>query len=110
MEYFTEKPNTGRGKELINGEALWNGGVFAFRLGYLTDIVQKYIQAGPFQEVRNRYGELPKISYDYEVAEKAQSVEIVPIHGVWKDLGTWDALSEVLESKTICAITTDSLH
>ncbi len=107
VECFTEKPNTERARELINGGALWNGGVFAFRLGYLTDIVRKYVQAGSFQEVRNRYGELPKISFDYEVAEKAQSVAVVPFHGVWKDLGTWDVLSEVLGSRTIGNVSLD---
>lgn len=107
VECFTEKPDTERAKELIDGEALWNGGVFAFRLGYLTDIVLKYIQAGSFQEARNRYVELPKISFDYEVAEKAQSVAVVPFHGVWKDLGTWDALSEVLGSRTIGNVSLD---
>lgn len=107
VECFTEKPNEERAKELIDSGALWNGGVFAFRLGYLTDIVRKYIQADSFQEACNRYGELPKISFDYEVAEKAQSVAVVPFNGVWKDLGTWDALTEVLGSKTIGRVLLD---
>lgn len=107
VECFTEKPNEERAKELIDSGALWNGGVFAFRLGYLTDIVRKYIQAGTFQESRDRYGELPKISFDYEVAEKAKSVAVVPFNGIWKDLGTWDALTEVLGSKTIGRVLLD---
>lgn len=101
VECFTEKPNEERAKELIDGGALWNGGVFAFRLGYLTDILKRYLQAGTFQEFRNHYGELPKISFDYEVAEKAKSVAVVPFNGIWKDLGTWNVLTEVLGSKTI---------
>lgn len=101
VEHFTEKPDADKAKELIDGGALWNGGVFAFRLGYLTDIVDKYIHTDSFQEARTRYGELPKISFDYEVAEKAKSVAVVPFHGLWKDLGTWDALSEVLGDKTV---------
>lgn len=107
VECFTEKPDTERAKELIDGGALWNGGVFAFRLGYLTDILKQYLQAGTFQEVRNHYGELPKISFDYEVAEKAKSVAVVPFNGIWKDLGTWDALTEVLGSKTIGRVLLD---
>lgn len=98
---FTEKPNEETARELIAGGALWNGGVFAFRLGYMLHIVQAYVHAESFSEARSRYAELPKISFDYEVAEKARFVSVVPFDGLWKDLGTWDALSEVLEGNVV---------
>lgn len=98
---FTEKPDEEKARELIDGGALWNGGVFAFRLGYMLDIIQGYILADSFSEARSRYAELPKISFDYEVAEKARSVSVVPYEGLWKDLGTWNALSEVLEGNIV---------
>ena len=101
VERFTEKPSAEVAKRLIEDRALWNGGVFAFKLGYLTDIVEKYVNAGTFSEVRSRYGEFPKISFDYEVVEKAKSIAVVRFNGLWKDLGTWDALSNVLGCKTI---------
>ena len=75
---FTEKPDVPTAGRLISEGAFWNGGVFAFRLGYMTDIVARYIKADTFAEIRSRYGEFPKISFDYEVAEKAQSVAVVP--------------------------------
>ena len=83
--------------------ALWNGGVFAFRLGYLLDIAARYTGAKDraFESVRAEYSRFPKISFDYEVAEKAESVAVVPFNGTWKDLGTWDALSEVLGENAI---------
>lgn len=99
MERFTEKPDENKAKELIDGGALWNGSVFVFRLGYLLVIARKYVQADSFKEAVKHYGEFPKISFDYEVAEKAESVAVVPFAGIWKDLGTWDALSEVLGVK-----------
>ena len=101
VQRFTEKPDEERANELLSQGAYWNGGVFAFRLGYLMDIVNKYIQADTFTEVRNRYGEFPKISFDYEVAEKATSVAVVPYDGQWKDLGTWNALVEELHAATM---------
>ena len=101
VQRFTEKPDEERANELLSQGAYWNGGVFAFRLGYLMDIVNKYIQADTFTEVRNRYGEFPKISFDYEVAEKATSVAVVPYDGQWKDLGTWNALVEELPAATM---------
>ena len=101
VKRFTEKPDTKRAEELLAEGAFWNGGVFAFRLGYMVDILEKYIKADSFAELRSRYGELPKISFDYEVAEKAESVAVVPFNGKWKDLGTWNSLTEELSSTAI---------
>lgn len=98
---FTEKPSTSMAEELIEAGALWNGGVFAFRLGYMMGIVKKYIQSDSFEDIRNRYNEFPKISFDYEVAEKAKSIAAVRFSGKWKDLGTWNALTEELSQRTI---------
>lgn len=93
---FTEKPTRERAEELLRQGAVWNGGVFAFRLGYMRGIYEKYLQAGSFNEFRDRYAELPRISFDYEVGEKAESVGVVYFDGSWKDLGTWDSLSREL--------------
>ncbi|MCQ5300053.1 mannose-1-phosphate guanylyltransferase, partial [Blautia wexlerae] len=60
----------------------------------MTDIVTRHIKTDTFSEIRSRYGEFPKISFDYEVAEKAQSVAVVPFAGEWKDLGTWNTLTD----------------
>lgn len=98
---FTEKPNEEKARELLKQNAFWNGGVFAFRLGYIMNIVSQYLKTETFLETRNRYAEFPKISFDYEVAEKAESVAVVPFSGEWKDLGTWNALCEELPSTHI---------
>ena len=98
---FTEKPDAPAAGRLISEGAFWNGGVFAFRLGYMTDIVSRYVNAGTFAEIRTRYGELPKISFDYEVAEKAGSVAVIPFAGEWKDLGTWNTLTDELKDNAI---------
>ena len=98
---FTEKPNEKKAIELLKQNAFWNGGVFAFRLGYIMNIVSQYLKTETFLETRNRYAEFPKISFDYEVAEKAESVAVIPFSGEWKDLGTWNALCEELPSTHI---------
>ena len=92
VKRFIEKPTEKKAQELINQGAYWNGGVFAFRLGYMMDLVNHYVPTESFTELRGRYSELPKISFDYEVAEKATSVAVVPFEGKWKDLGDWNAL------------------
>lgn len=98
---FTEKPTVERAGELLKEGAFWNGGVFAFRLGYMMQIVRRYVNAGSFDEYVSRYPEFPKISFDYEVAEKARSVAVVPFSGEWKDLGTWNTLTDELRRKSI---------
>lgn len=98
---FTEKPTVPVAEELLKQNAYWNGGVFAFRLGYMMDIVRKYIQSESFKDTRNRYSEFPKISFDYEVAEKAQSVAVVPFSGEWRDLSTWNTLTDELKQHVI---------
>lgn len=98
---FTEKPSVEKAQELLSQGAYWNGGVFAFRLGYMMNIVHKYIQSESFTDTRSRYTEFPKISFDYEVAEKAQSVAVVPFSGQWRDLGTWNTLTDELKQHVI---------
>ena len=104
---FVEKPKRELAEQLLTDGALWNGGVFAFRLGYITAILEKYVKADTFTEVRARYQEFPKISFDYEVAERAESVAVIPFTGSWKDLGTWNALTEELPSLTIGNVVLD---
>lgn len=98
---FTEKPSVPVAEELLKLNAFWNGGVFAFRLGYMMDIVRKYMSSDSFEDTRAKYSEFPKISFDYEVAEKAKSVAVVPYAGEWKDLGTWNTLTDELKQHTI---------
>lgn len=98
---FTEKPTTAVAKDLLKQGAFWNGGVFAFRLGYMMNIVRKYMTIDSFEDTRSLYSEFPKISFDYEVAEKAESVAVVPFNGEWKDLGTWNTLTDELHKPVI---------
>lgn len=98
VKQFTEKPDVPTAEKLITEGALWNGGVFAFRLGYLMDIVQTIRPHSDFSTLRNDYANLPKISFDYAVVEKATSVGVVQYSGQWKDLGTWNTLTDELES------------
>lgn len=101
VQRFTEKPDVPAAEKLIAEGAYWNGGVFAFRLGYMLDIVSKYITADTFSDIRDRYEEFPKISFDYEVAEKADSVAVVAYDGEWKDLGTWNTLTDELRDHAV---------
>lgn len=97
VDSFKEKPTTEKAKELVSKGALWNGGVFAFKLGYVKAIAKKYVCFTSFTEILKNYSDYPKISFDYEVVENARSVGVLPFSGKWKDLGTWNALTDELK-------------
>lgn len=91
---FHEKPEKKKAIDLIGRGALWNCGVFAFKLGWLRNLTSLYIKHNNYSILHNKYRELPNRSFDYEVVEKADSVAVVPYGGEWKDLGTWSTLTE----------------
>ena len=98
---FREKPDMQTAGELIQKGGLWNCGVFAFKLSYMMDIVKGIFSCVCYADVAAQYGKLEKTSFDYAVVEKAESVAVLPYHGEWKDLGTWNTLTEVMEEEPI---------
>ncbi len=94
---FKEKPSFHAAEEYIRQGALWNGGVFAFKLGYLLDIVSSRFGTCEHDTLYKRYGDLEKISFDYAVVEQESSIQVIRFEGQWKDLGTWNTLSEAME-------------
>ena len=82
--------------------------MFAFRLGYLTGLTAKYLTADDFEGFRSRYAELPKNSFDYEVVEKADSIGVVSYAGQWKDLGTWNTLTDEMADETAGRVVVDA--
>lgn len=104
---FKEKPNKETALALIQEGALWNGGVFAFRLKYLSDLIVNRLQVDNYFDLLKKYESLEKISFDYEVVEKEPSIEVVRFAGEWKDLGTWNTLTEAMESRFLGKSQTD---
>ena len=93
VKMFQEKPTREKAAELLKEHAYWNAGVFGFRLGYLTGLLDKEIYNDSFEDVYDNFSKLTKNSFDNEVVEKAGSIAMVPFEGQWEDLGTWDALT-----------------
>lgn len=94
VKKFVEKPKKTLAEQLIKEGALWNCGVFAFRLGYLLQLLKNYTQSENYEDIRLDYQAFPKNSFDYEVVEAAASVAVIPCSVEWKDLGTWNTLCE----------------
>lgn len=102
VKMFKEKPKAGEARVLINNGALWNCGVFGLRLGYILSILQdKYgVTDLSFSSMLETFRGLKKTSFDYEVVEKAKGIKLIKYDGPWKDLGTWETLTEEMADKT----------
>ncbi|WP_374148516.1 sugar phosphate nucleotidyltransferase [Priestia megaterium] len=98
---FTEKPSEEQAASLIEDGALWNCGVFAFKLGYIISILEEKGIPTDYEELLKQYETLPKISFDYEVVEKTKDIVVLPYSGYWKDLGTWNTLTEEMATSQI---------
>lgn len=101
VQRFIEKPTVDVAEELLKQGALWNGGVFGFRLGYMNNIIRQYSNFETFEDIKAHYSVLPKISFDYEIVEKTHSVAVIPFTGSWKDLGTWNTITDELHKCVI---------
>lgn len=101
VSHFIEKPPKNKAKELIELKALWNCGVFAFRLDYMINLLIEKGLPIQYEAMAQQYGSLPKISFDYEVVEKTKHIVAVPYDGYWKDLGTWNTLTEEMATSII---------
>ena len=97
---FTEKPDTETAKEYIKQGALWNAGVFAFKLGYLLNKAHELIDFVDYADLFKKYDTLTKISFDYAVVEKEPNIQVLRYTGQWKDVGTWNMMAEVMADKT----------
>ena len=104
---FKEKPTADVAQKYINQGALWNGGVFAFKLGYLIDKAHEYIDYIDYDDMFSRYETLEKISFDYAVVEKEKSIQVMRFSGEWRDLGTWNTLVTAMPEKTIGNVVMD---
>ena len=93
---FKEKPDEATAEKYIAAGALWNGGVFAFKLSYLLGITTDLFGTDDYQALYDSYDRLQKISFDYAVVEKEKSINVIRFKGEWKDLGTWNTLSEAM--------------
>ena len=98
---FKEKPDEASAKTLIEQGALWNAGVFAFKLKYLMKIADNYLDSREFDDVVANYASLKKDSFDYEVVEKVDALAVIPYSGEWKDIGTWNTLTEEMQEESI---------
>ena len=100
VKTFKEKPNREAAEIYLKEKALWNAGIFAFKLGYLLDKAHSIIDFDDYSDLFNKYSTLMKISFDYAVVENEESIQVYRYSGSWKDVGTWNTMAEVMADKT----------
>ena len=98
---FKEKPDARTAEKYISEGALWNGGVFAYKLKYVLDKAHELIRFTDYQDLFSKYDTLTKISFDYAVVEKEKRIQVMRFAGEWKDLGTWNTLTEAMVESSI---------
>ena len=107
VQSFKEKPDKETAEKYIAQGALWNSGVFAFKLGYALNKARELLDYTDYGDLFNRYEELTKISFDYAVVEKESSIVVQRYSGTWLDIGTWNTLAEGMPEHTIGRVTLD---
>jgi mannose-1-phosphate guanylyltransferase/mannose-6-phosphate isomerase len=109
LSRFVEKPSAEAAEAMLaSGRHLWNAGIFLFSVGtvitaferHAPDMVAPARQAlressADLQFIRlgaKPWADLPEISIDYAIMEKASNLAVMPYSGSWSDLGSWDAV------------------
>lgn len=101
VKTFKEKPDAATAQKYIEQGALWNGGVFAYKLGYVLKRAHELIAFTDYQDLFNKYDTLTKISFDYAVVEKESLIQVLRFPGEWNDIGTWNTLTESMDNSCV---------
>lgn len=101
VKTFKEKPDEETAKKYITQGALWNGGVFAYKLKYVLNKAHELLDFKDYSDLFAKYDTLEKISFDYAVVEKEDNIQVMRFAGEWKDLGTWNTLTEAMGESSV---------
>jgi mannose-1-phosphate guanylyltransferase/mannose-6-phosphate isomerase len=111
---FVEKPPVAQAQEMIlTGNYWWNAGIFLVQAKVLRQALEQYapdIAEGATRAMslahedglftrpnKEAFLALRSESIDYAVMEKSNQVAVVPFHGAWSDVGSWNAIAQLFE-------------
>jgi mannose-1-phosphate guanylyltransferase len=108
---FREKPNVDLAESFLRkGNFRWNAGMFVWSVPTvlsefnrhapeLADFISQVRTTRDLGKVlRERFGKLPRISFDYAIMEKADRVLVVEASFDWDDVGSWSAIAHYFEN------------
>ena len=111
VESFKEKPSFDIAKKYVeSGNYYWNAGMFVSSIETLLGELEKHApeiykykddlfkNINDFTKLTEVYNEIPRESIDYAVMEKSKNVIVIPSKFDWNDLGSWDAMEDVLDN------------
>ena len=103
VEKFVEKPDLKTAMQYLEeGNYFWNSGMFAFSIATIKDEYLRHAPTihemllKPYDEMVDRFGQMPDISLDYAVMEKSDKAALLPLDLYWNDIGSWDSLRDIL--------------
>ncbi|WP_370223709.1 mannose-1-phosphate guanylyltransferase [Cytobacillus sp.] len=114
---FIEKPNKNQAEALLRQEnVFWNSGIFIWKpstIVYYMDKFQPQITkniAGYLKGNASEYANLPKISVDYAIIEKAESKFMIPADIQWDDVGSWTSLERLIKKEDDMNLLQGNIH
>ena len=112
VERFKEKPDFQTAKEYLkSGQYYWNAGMFVGTIEVFLREFEKHcpeiFQFGEdlkanlnnFVKLQEIYEKIPEKSIDYAIMEKSSEIIVLPAQFDWNDLGSWDALEQVIKKE-----------
>ena len=116
VDSFKEKPDIETARSYVNsGDYLWNSGMFVWKTNVFLEAVRKHLPAAyeiteelqsacdtpDFENVlQKRFPDMPSISVDFGILEKAERICTIPGSFGWDDVGSWPALRRVAKTDT----------
>jgi mannose-1-phosphate guanylyltransferase/mannose-6-phosphate isomerase len=104
VQSFREKPDQKTAEAYIAaGNYYWNSGMFAFTIHCFMDELRAYqpevyeLAKSGLDGMTANFSDMPNISIDYAIAEKSEEMVMLPITAEWNDIGSWDAIYDVLD-------------
>lgn len=95
-------------QKLIDEGYLWNCGLFACRLGKIIEIGHYKYNFDDYFDIFNKYNMIEKSSLDNILINNVSSIGIVRYNGQWKDIGTWNTLTEVMTDNILGNVVLDN--
>ena len=108
VDRFIEKPKKQVAQQAIDNGALWDAGVFAFKIGYILQLAQNFTKFDTYQELYEKFHTLQPISFYYEICQHEKNMAVIHYPGQWIDIGMWDTLTNIMDTPTRGIVQLDS--
>jgi mannose-1-phosphate guanylyltransferase len=115
VDRFVEKPDRENAQRMIREGALWNSGIFAWRVGdFLAEVRALSPELAPALASANGnarafFAAATPVAVDVGVLERSRKVVVIPGSFQWDDVGTWAALARVRERDALGNATSGSV-